>query len=455
MDSIALIPGIVAIFVLWRRGVESAFLDVYLPALLLFPWFCCVLPGIPDPSFSQSAMIPIAIVFFWRSRFRWRFSALDIFVLALASWAFTSEWVNHGFAEAENVSFDAVTQGVIAWVLGKELIGRRGNGTKFARRFVFLLFLICIVSVYEFRFAVNPFKGLLGPFFPGQGDLGWNAGIRWHFGRICGPFPHSILAGVTFMSGILVNVWLTNSGKWEEKFRWLADLPLTKGRILTAGLLAGSVMTLSRGPWISGIFGIAIVVIGTARSPRKALFWASAFVLVAGAATWEATERYTSVGQKGAQTEEQESAAYRAELLGKYKDIALERPLWGWGHAAPSWPQVPGMSSVDNAYLFLALSHGAVFAGIFIVFLATIVFRLIWAGLNSGPAKCAELFMLAGVMISFAIAFGTVWMPADTQGIVFLFAGWAEGRIIEGSVDVRYEVMASRALPYRFESVYT
>jgi hypothetical protein len=455
VDSIALLPGVIAVFVLWRRGVESAFLDVYLPSLILFPWYCCILPGVPDPSFSQSAMIPLAVVFFWQSRFRWRFSAVDLVVLTFAAWAFVSELLTHGFIEAQNISLDVITQGVIAWIFGKELIGRRGNSTKFARRFVFLLFLICVASVYEFRFLMNPFRAWLLPFFPGQAFNGAGTQMRWNVGRVCGPFAHSILAGVTFMSGILVNVWLAKSGKWERDFRWLPGFPLTKGTMLTLGLLAGSIMTLSRGPWLSGIFGIAILGIGTARYPRKALFLASAFVVVAAAASWTLTRNYTSAGQKGAQSEEQESAAYRAELMDKYKDIAFERPVWGWGHAAPSWPKVPGMVSIDNAYLFMMLLHGVVYAAIFAAFLAIMVLRLVWAGLHSEPKKCAELFMLAGVMVSFAIAFATVWMPADTQGIVFLFAGWAEGRILERSLEVRQEIRVARALPYRFETVYT
>jgi hypothetical protein len=454
VDSIALLPGLIAIWVLSRSGLESAFLNVYLPALLVLPWYRCNLPGIPDPSFSQSAMVPVAIVFLWRSRFRWQFSAMDLVVFSFAAWAILAEYVTNGYVEAQNVSFDAITQGVLAYLLGKVLIGSQGNEAKFARRFVFCLFLICVASVYEFRFSVNPFKGLIGRFFPGQGsEVAWNTQIRWGLGRVTGPFAHSIIAGMTIMSGVLVNLWLIKAGKWEKHFRWLTGLPFGKGKLIATGLVAGLLMTMSRGPWVSGVFGVALAAVGAARNPKRALSFALAFGILAGAATWAITANYTSVGQEGPQTPEQESAVYRANLLDRYRDIALQRPVWGWG--SRTYPRVGGMESIDNAYLLMMLMHGITYTAIFGLFLVLMVVRLVRAGLKADSQKCAVLFALAGVIVSFIVSLGTAWLPPDTQAVLFLFAGWAEGRIIEKPVKLtEKEEEIPVCSPYRFERVY-
>jgi hypothetical protein len=448
VDTLALLPGLIALLVLSRSGVESAFMNVYIPTAILLPWCVCVLPGVPDPSFSQSAMLPIAMVFFWRSRFRWRFSALDILVFAFAGWAIASEYLTNGFIEAQNISFNALTQGIIAYLLGKELIASRGQETRFARRFVFLIFVICALSVWEFRMQSDLFKLMMAPFFPKAGLIEY-AQRRWNVGRIAGPFSHSIVAGVNIMAAILINRWLSRSGKWERYFRW-CPLPFKKEKIITAGLIAGSLMTLSRGPWIGGVFGFALAQVGAARNPRKALALACAFVAVAGVATWVATAKYTSAG-RAAPAEEQASAAYRTELLTEYRDIALERPVFGWGG---NFPVIGGMTSIDNAYLLMMLIHGVPYAGMFVLFLVVMVIRLVSAGLKADPQERPVLFALAGVFVSFIVSLGTVWLPPDTQGILFLLAGWAEARVIGRSVEVRQQSVISSPARYQFERVY-
>jgi hypothetical protein len=62
--------------------------------------------------------------------------------------------------------------------------------------------------------------------------------------------------------------------------------------------------------------------------------------------------------------------------------------------------------------------------------------------------------MLAGLWISFIFSLGTIYMDDVFQSLVFLFAGWAEGRIIEQSVEVSARVENPRFVPYRFERVY-
>ena len=457
MDKIALLPGIAVLLLMKRYGPEGTFLNIYLPCLLLLPCYHCNLPGVPDPCFSQAALIPLALVFFSRARFRWRFSALDVAVFAFAFWGIGSIYLNDGYSEAQNFAFGSFTQIVIPYLLGKELIARRGLETRFARRYVFLMFLVCLASAYEFRMRTNLFKDAFLPFFPAyRNDLVpgvFGTQLRWGFGRVAGPFGHSILFGVFIVSALLVNRWLAKTGRWERRF---THLPLDKGSIITAGLVAGSLMTMSRGPWISWAFGLVVAMVGTARNARKALAVAILAAAVAGAATWAGTKTYTELGRSEQAAEEQASAAYRAELMTQYRDSALERPVWGWGKTLPT---VDGMVSIDNGFLFLALQSGVTELIVFCLFLLLLLFRTIHAGIKAEPEKRAVLFALAGVWIAFIVALGTTYMGEQFEVLVFLFAGWAEGRIIERSTiecstGTRFQTAVPRPMRYRFERVY-
>jgi hypothetical protein len=453
VDKIALLPGLAALIVMSRSGPEVAFLSVYLPVLLLLPdYFRCVLPGIPDPSFSQSAIFPIALAFFWRSGFRWRLSGLDVLVFAFSAWAVGSEYVNNGYSEAQNLAFDMLTQSVIPYLIGKELFGLKGFETRFARRFVFLLFVVGVASIYQFRMGSNPFKAIFIPFFPSSVAGTWDTQIRWGLGRVDGPFEHSILAGVNFMAAILVNLWLMRSGRWERDFRWLPGFPLNKGRIITAGLVAGSLMTMSRGPWLAGVVGAMLTAAGAARSPKRALAIGAVFVAIGGAAIWGVTKTYTSGSLDSAQTEEQRSATYRAVLLTQYQEIAFQRPLFGWGKN--TWPKVSGMFSIDNCYLLMMLMHGLPYVGFFALFMLAVPLRLVRRGLELGPRQRGILFALAGVFISFAISLGTAYMGMQLQALTFLFAGWAEGHVIGGSSLVESEISRHRPARHGFQQVY-
>ena len=85
----------------------------------------------------------------------------------------------------------------------------------------------------------------------------WPPQVRWGFGRIAGPYGHAILAGMIFLMGLVYCLWLRDADRSWGARRLFSGLPVTlRGLTLTA-IVAGLLMTQSRGPWIG--VGMALV----------------------------------------------------------------------------------------------------------------------------------------------------------------------------------------------------
>jgi len=74
--------------------------------------------------------------------------------------------------------------------------------------------------------------------------------------------------------------------------------------------------------------------------------------------------QWASVGRMHALSENQETAAYRYELVTQYLDIANQQMWFGWG--LTKWPKVFGMPSIDNFFLLLYLMHGIIAFTVFV-----------------------------------------------------------------------------------------
>jgi O-antigen ligase len=433
-EAIVLLPGILAWWMGVSRSLEAALIGVYLPVLLLIPdYFRMPIDGLPDPGFSECAILPIGLALCWKAVFRsgWKLSALDFFVLAYVAWQFISDLYNIGYKDAQNMLFDLGLLAMFPYMAGKELIEPAGLRILFARRFVWMLFVVSLISVYEFRMGVSLFRPLIGPFFPNQ-DSGWVTQIRWGFGRIAGPYGHAILMAAILAIAYLLCRWLSHVGLWEPKFEGIgAALPFTKSQILAFGLLAGLFMTLSRGPWLGAVCGVILASVGTRPDRRRALKRAAVILVGGGLLLYVVGKSYIEDSGPTDAVEEQASAAYRAVLLDQYNTIAMERPIWGWGRA--NWPLVPGMKSIDNNYLFVALGSGLAGTALFAAMLGAASLRLFASGYfveNLDPAERAFRFTMLGVVVATAISLGTVFLGSQLYPLLFLFLGWSEACVI-------------------------
>lgn len=457
LSIIALLPGFLAAYIALVRSPQQAFLSVYLPCLLLLPdYYRWIAPGLPDPTFSQAAVVGVAAVFFLRGAPGYRFSFTDVLVFGFAFSVGYSEYLASGYSDAQNLIFNMLAWVILPYLLAKSLVEPAGLRVVFAQRIVWLLFVLAIISVYEFKFGMTPWRRFLDPFFPGQGR-GWVTTFRWGFARVAGPYGHAILAGIVFVIGYRLQRWLEWSGAWEPKIKHLSWLPLTKARLITLGVLGGALMTMVRGPWIGGFLGAIVVAIGRARNRAAAAGAALALLVAVGVPAGVVFIDYVSVGRENAETVAQESAAYRWELIQKYMDIALEKSTWGWG--VNDWPKVKGMPSIDNYYLLLFLMHGLMGLGFLVTLFLYQITRLFIHTLSQPPPQPSGSslgFTLLGIYVAIAFSIATVFMGLQVMPLLFIITGWTDGYLRSGLEGAGVPQTASApALPFRFRRVLT
>lgn len=456
MNVIAIIPAIVALIWLARKSFREAWLDVYLPSLLLLPGWCRFMaPGAPDPTFHEAALLPILAAFVLKNPHRWRFSFMDLLVASWALFIGYSEYANAGYKEAQNLMFDMVFAGIAPYILAKGIAEPAGLRVPFVRRFVWLMAVLACILTWEFRFAYNPFRMVFDRFFPGQGD-GWVTTFRYGFARVAGPFGHAILAGIVFMIALRLQRWLELAGHWEPHFR-LFRTRFSKARILTVTLLAGIAMTMVRGPQIGAVIATAVTAMGGGPNPRRRAKFVVAAILLVGIPAAIAMNDYASVGRAAAKDASQESAAYRKELMDKYVDVAMEHAMVGWGRNG--WPKVAGMPSIDNYYLLLALMHGVPAVALLVAILLMMLVRLLRNGFRSAPMTPdggSLAFSLAGIYAGIMFSILTVYMGDSVIPVFFTIVGFSEGYLLAGgdaSVTIAGTLAANSPAPPRFARI--
>ncbi len=431
MTILAGLPALFAILWIARKSCYRAYIDVYLFSVFLLPGWCrWPVPGAPDPTFHEAAILPIAGYYILKSPKTWRLSIGDVLIFLFALQMGWSEYTNAGYNEAQNLLFDVIAAGLFPYMLAKGLVVTPAQRIEFVKRIVWLLTILIFFFVYEFKFAYNPYRLIFDKFFPGQGD-GWVTTFRYGFARTAGPYGHAILAGIVFMIGFHLQRWLERSGAWEARFKRINFGSLSKGRTLSIAMLAGIAMTMVRGPQIGAVLGSVVAAIGSTPNPKKRAGVVLAILIAVGIPAGIAMYSYASVGRAAAQTASQESAAYRKELIDKYVDIAEEHAMFGWGRNG--WPKILGMPSIDNYYLLLALMHGIPATALLLTILFLMMARLLRNGLRAGglkPIGSSLSFRLAGIYAGFAFAVLTVYMGDNVIPIFFTLTGFADGYLM-------------------------
>lgn len=414
MQVLVLGPPLLVAAVAALHGFRRAFLFALLPCLLLLPaYYTWKLPGIPELSFHNYALLAaVAALLVGRDRGLLRFGAFDLWIGLLVATALHSEWVHRDLHEARNLAASMLMLVVAPYLLGKALGAEDGLVVALVGVLVVLGALVGWLSPYEARMGSNPFdlwRRIWPASVPWDGAL-YRAGIR----RVAGPFAHPICQGFYFSLVIPLAVWL-------------ADRRLPARRavrvLLLLGLVLGLLTSVSRGPMLGTVLALALARFGW--SPLRLPLTLLGLPLAALAALVLATEFSAYVGvQRGeAASEAQETAAYRAEMLERYREVVMESPWTGYGRY--QFPVVGGLKSIDNQYLFLALTHGlphsVLFLALQLAAAGLLLLRLI--ALGPGHPRGRLGWSLLGTLVGAVLTQTTVFAGTQTSQLLLLLVG--------------------------------
>ena len=316
LSFIGFLPAVIAFYVAMTTSPQNAFMRVYLPVLLCLPdYYRVITPGLPDPTFSQGVAVAILVAAVMRGGFpTFRFSHMDVVVVIYAFCVANSEFQASGYADAQNLMFAMLFSVLTPYVLAKSYIEPLGLRFNFAKTIVLCLAVVSLINTFETRFGMNPFQLVLGRFFPGQGE-GWIVTFRFGLARTAGPFGHALLAGIMMMTGFRLQRWLQFSGAWPDKIQSIPWLPIKIPQLLTLILTGGFFITLAKGSWLAGFVAAFLVGIGRLKNRILAVVAVFAVVIFIGIPAALAFINYASVGRENAKDDNQETAAYRYELI--------------------------------------------------------------------------------------------------------------------------------------------
>ena len=445
--------ALLGIWAVMKMTPGQAFMRVYLPVLLIFPdSFQARTPGLPDPTANMAVMIPIFLATLARYGSTWRPSFTDFLVIGLAVTMSVSEYINTNYSEAQNLMFGVLFQIVAPYLVVRLVVEQERLHVELAKRFVYILFVIGVLGLYEFKMGWNPFIVWPDMLFH-QAD--WVTTFRYGFARVAGPYGHCILAGMMMIMAYRLNRWLEWGGHWEPVFKRFPNLPLPKARIITLALLVASITTFARGPWMGGVFGAVFVNAGRHPKRKKALGIAFGLIGLVAIPGYIGFQSYLDVKPGVEMTASQETAMYRKVLFEKYYEIALDHAWLGWGRN--TWPKIPGMGSIDNYFLLLSLMHGLLATGLLLGVSFWLVVRLYLKGMKEPPEANSLAFTFLGIILAILFSLVTVYLGMAVMPAYFLILGWAEayvhGKGYRAIAGAGVPAVPAPAGPFRFRRV--
>jgi hypothetical protein len=428
MNFLLLIPACISLFLVLRGRLETAFLSVYLPSLLLLPMDYGVrLPHLPPFSAAEFALIPIGAVALHRLVRRGSFRLMDALVfLFWVSWS-ASEIL--GEPVGNDGIFSAVSSIVVylmTYATGRRLI-EPNLRMETVRRIVIFILLLGPVGLYEWRFAQSPYN-IIGQNFLGIASSSSYTGIQIRNGR--GRFSASLgggeSAGLVMAMTFSLNAWLV----FMNKARTGVDLgkrltKLEKYHVPELLLVLYLWLTQSRGPMIALAAGFPILQIPRFKNAKLGIGLVAVVLGLGALGAYQYFTRYTDVQDTSTMTEQQGSALYRREMNIAYQSVAEKGGWLGW--SAGAVPQVGGMKSIDNHFLLVHLIQGKL--GYILLLLITAesirtgvmsIWRL--QALEDRAFACSVL----AVFVTLWVTLYTVYMGAQVPQLTFLFLGWGQ-----------------------------
>jgi hypothetical protein len=438
---IVAIPGLIALIECIRRGPERAFLNVYLPVLLLLPEHSWPISG--QFTFVDTAIVPISAFLLFHPKQKWRWSSVDFLVLAYFAITVVAEGMNKGYKlGSQNLAIQELVSILLPYFAARHMFRHSQFAIDFAKRIVVLLSIVAIVSVYEFRMSSDLFTKPFDGIFPAIFTVVFRAG----FLRTQGPYGHAITLGVMMALGFRVARWLEWSGVWHDR---MPHLPISKIRFCELSIMAGSLMSLSVGPWLAAACGTVVISVCRAHNRMRAIVSLVLLIALFGGPIYTAFMDYVSVDPLAAYASGdrlQQDSAYRNMLLPLYIPVVEESPTWGWGRNG--FPVLRRMWSIDNTYLFTALTFG-----LYAMFLQVILFvwppiRLLVFSLpfRRNDPRALAAYTMIGIYVLNVVIDGTAAGGGAPWTFLLIIAGWSTA-LLTGAPSEATEIEAVTFTP--------
>ena len=414
--------GVAAVWVAKRWGLESAILNVYLPALMLIPTFYGMrIPHLPGVNCQGAALIPLIFIMLMTQVKAWQFKVSDLLVLAFAFEAGYSEYLNTGFGNGFFDFAEHVEIVILPYLLGRIMLEQPGFREKFVRRFVLLVAITCAISPFEFVTGKNPFYIVGRRFF--EEHYIWSNQLRYGFVRIKGPYAGSIHYGLAILMAIMLLLWIRLLDRNRQSAPEPKKFGLRRSTWLLAVLAAASVMTFSRGPWIGLALGLVIALVGRSKHMIRTAIIATILCTIVGVIAQAQANKY--LDNDNDMTDAKQSALYRKVAFKLYEPIAEKGGYFGWG--ITTFPRVKGMDSIDNQYLLLRVSQGKFGYWLFLLLFADGMVSVILAVYRSTYRPDTFFyFCLGGTVAGMMATFGTVYVTGQTTIVLFMMYGWIQ-----------------------------
>ena len=447
MQFLFLIPFFISLYFVIRNQPDKAFLNVYLPCLILVPtYYMLRLPHLPPFSPSSCAMIPLGLSLLFRPVVNWKFRRMDLWVLVFMVSIGLSETLKE--FNPKNGMLDWIQDFVemaLAYVVGRQVI-EPNLRLETIKRIIFLFICLVPLGLYEYRFGVNPLLNLGINFF--GGNIGWFVQLRGGHARVAASFGHAILAGMLFLVAMALNYYLVQIYKLDKRRLGPRMSILQKYRIPFLILPVMIYLTGSRMPMACAVLCFLFLQIPRFKKLGTGITVILSIIVIGGGIGYSAFQQYTS---GAGQDEAQSSAIYRKQLLENYAPVLEEGGWLGWG--AESFPRVQGQVSVDNDYLILQLSQGKFGEYSFLLLAFEAVLTLWICAFRFRSRESVFLvFSLMGAIIGIFVALSTVALMEQVIQVLFLLLGWTQS--LQDTSAVGAQAMSAVPEPkFRFRRV--
>jgi hypothetical protein len=444
---IFLIPFFFSLFFLIQGRSDLAFLNVYLPCLLLLPSYYLIrLPHLPPQSAAEWALFPLGIVLLFARRSWPPLRRMDLWVVFFMLSMGASELLRETSPKDGLALFaNMFVQMFFAYLVGRCLI-EPDLRVATVKRIVLLLLCLTPAILWEYRMGQNPWIDGAHRIF--HYEIGSFVQIRAGHARVQACFGHAILAGIIFFIVFLLNTSLGDIYKRDKVRLGPLFSSLERYHVPAILLLLFLLLTRSRGPMIGAAVGFSILQIPKFRNIKTGAAVVALLLVIAGVFANSYFNKYTGVSDVSSSDEQQSSAAYRRELAINYKRITDTGGWLGWG--ALSFPKVAGQASIDNYYLLVQLGQGKIGLYLFLLIAAESLFA---AGRSAVLFRAHEsrffAFICIGALAGLFLSLYTVYLGDQVVQVCFLLIGWSQSLQDTGEVD-----HPSVAEKYRFKRVF-